>query len=138
MLLRQTLAATACALLITAAEAATPVEQVNRFEREARASGAFSGFSPQRGETFFNTTHGRDWSCSSCHTGNPLQGGRHARTGKPIAPLAPAGNPERFTDPAVVDKWMRRNCNDVLGRECTAQEKGDVVQYLLSLSGAAR
>ena len=29
-------------------------------------------------------------------------------------PLAPAANPKAFTDTARVDKWFRRNCNDVL------------------------
>ena len=90
-------------------------------------------FSAQRGERFFKATHGSDWSCASCHTQNPLTPGKHAKTGKAIAPLAPAANPKRFTDAAAVEKWFRRNCNDVLGRACTAQEKGDVTQYLMSL-----
>jgi mono/diheme cytochrome c family protein len=89
--------------------------------------------SAQRGERFFKATHGNDWSCASCHTENPLAPGKHAKTGKAIAPLAPAANPKRFTDAAAVEKWFRRNCNDVLGRACTAQEKGDVTQYLMSL-----
>lgn len=114
--------------------AGTPADQQARFEAEIRASGApFAGFSGQRGEMFFRETHGSEWSCSSCHTSNPLAPGRHARTGKPIASLAPAANPERFADSGTVDKWFRRNCNDVLGRLCTAQEKGDVLQYLMSL-----
>ena len=92
-----------------------------------------AGFSVQRGERFFHSTHGNDWSCASCHTANPLAPGKHAKTGKPIEPLAPAANPKRFTDAAAVEKWFRRNCNDVLGRACTAQEKGDVTQYLMSL-----
>ena len=54
-------------------------------------------------------------------------------TGKPIAPLAPLANGERFTDLAFADKWFRRNCNDVLGRACTAQEKGDVLAYLMQV-----
>jgi len=91
------------------------------------------GFSAQRGEAFFKATHGNDWSCASCHTANPLGPGKHAKTGKPIEPLAPAANPKRFTDAAAVEKWFRRNCNDVLGRACTAQEKGDVTAYLGSL-----
>ena len=89
--------------------------------------------SAQRGELFFKSTHGNDWSCASCHTGNPLAAGKHVKTGKAIAPLAPAANPQRFTDAAAVEKWFRRNCNDVLGRACTAQEKSDVTQYLMSL-----
>ncbi|HEV8108819.1 MAG TPA: DUF1924 domain-containing protein [Burkholderiales bacterium] len=122
------------ALPAIAAWAATPAEQQTRFEAEARAAGSgFSGFSAQRGEVFFKATHGGDWSCASCHTGNPLAPGKHAKTAKAIAPLAPGANPERFTDNATVDKWFRRNCNDVLGRACSAQEKGDVLQYLMSL-----
>jgi uncharacterized protein DUF1924 len=127
-------AAAATALLAGPANGATPAAEQKRFEVEARASApGFGGFSAQRGETLFKATHGGEWSCSSCHTANPLAQGKHARTGKPIAPLAPAANPERFTDAATIDKWFRRNCNDVLARACTAQEKGDVMQYLMSL-----
>ena len=127
-------AAGAVTLIAMPAPAATPAEQQKRFEAEARsAARSFEGFSAQRGEAFFKATHGAEWSCASCHTGNPLAPGKHAKTGKPIGPLAPAANAERFTDTATVDKWFRRNCNDVLGRACTAQEKGDVLQYLMSL-----
>ena len=48
--------------------------------------------------------------------------------------MAPAANPQRFSDAAKVEKWFKRNCNDVLGRACTAQEKGDVLAYLMSLA----
>jgi hypothetical protein len=58
---------------------------------------------------------------------------KHASTGKAIDPLAPAANPDAFTDAARVDKWFRRNCKDVLSRECTAAEKSDVVAFLLAL-----
>ncbi|WP_298233835.1 DUF1924 domain-containing protein [uncultured Azohydromonas sp.] len=50
-----------------------------------------------------------------------------------IATLAPAFNPQAFTDTAKVDKWFCRNCKDVAQRECTATEKADVVGYLLGL-----
>ena len=116
------------------AYAATPAEFQKTLETEARASApGFSGFSAARGQQFFNSTHGNDWSCSSCHTSNPRQPGRHASTGKEIAPMAPAANPVRFTNAAKVNKWFRRNCKDVLGRECTLAEKGDVLTYLLGL-----
>ena len=117
------------------AYAATPAEFQKTLETEARASApGFSGFSAARGQQFFNSTHGNDWSCSSCHTSNPRQPGKHASTGKAIAPMAPAANPARFTNAAKVNKWFRRNCKDVLGRVCTAQEKGDVLAYLMSLA----
>lgn len=124
---------TALLLAPPAALAVTPGELQQRFEAEARAATAtFAGFSAARGKAFFNATHGAQWSCASCHTANPLASGKHAKTGKAIAPLAPSANPARFSDAAAVEKWFRRNCNDVLGRACTAQEKGDVLQYLLS------
>ena len=43
-------------------------------------------------------------------------------------------NPARFSDAAKVDKWFRRNCNDVLQRECSASEKADVLAYLIGVT----
>ena len=86
-----------------------------------------------RGQDFFTAKHGKEWSCSSCHTANPSAEGKHAATGKVIAPMAPAANDKRFTDAAKTEKWFRRNCNDVVGRECSAAEKADVLAWLLSL-----
>ncbi|RMH49372.1 MAG: DUF1924 domain-containing protein [Alphaproteobacteria bacterium] len=100
------------------------------------AYGDPAGFSAARGKAFFEARHtgGKPEtpSCTTCHTANPRAEGR-TRAGKPIAPMAVSANPERFTDPAKVEKWFRRNCNSVLGRECTAKEKGDVLTYLSSL-----
>ncbi len=86
-----------------------------------------------RGQTFFNAKHGGEWSCASCHGTPPTQQGKHASTGKAIPPLAPAFNANAFTDTAKVNKWFRRNCKDVLQRECTAVEKADVLAYLVGL-----
>ena len=96
---------------------------------------AQSGQAPQsaRGQAFFTTKHGHDWACASCHTATPTGEGKHASTGKAIRAMAPAANPERFTDAAKTEKWFRRNCNDVLGRECTPAEKADVLAWLLTL-----
>ena len=44
--------------------------------------------------------------------------------------MAVSANPARFTDPDKVEKWFRRNCNSVLGRECSAAEKADVIAWL--------
>lgn len=108
------------------------------FEQAYRAAASaadpsFAGFSAQRGEQFFKARHGGEWSCASCHTENPAAPGKHAKTGKSIAALSPAANPERFTEAQKVEKWFKRNCNDVLNRPCTAVEKGDVLAYLLSV-----
>lgn len=117
-----------------AASAASPLEIQQAIEAEARQSApGFAGFSAPRGQQFFTTRHGGEWSCATCHGADPRQPGTHAATGKAIAPLAPAANPERFTSPARVEKWLRRNCNDVLRRPCTPVEKGDVLAWLLSL-----
>jgi len=93
----------------------------------------FQGFSAVRGEKFFKEKHGHEWSCASCHTDNPAATGKHAKTDKPIDPLAPSANAERFTNMKKVEKWFKRNCNDVLDRVCTPQEKGDVLAYLLTV-----
>jgi hypothetical protein len=112
----------------------TPEAIARTYEAAAsQQSATFGGFSAARGKVFFQATHGAEWSCASCHTADPSGAGRHARTGKSIAPLAPAANAERFTDADKVEKWFRRNCNDVAGRQCTAQEKGDVLAYLMQV-----
>jgi hypothetical protein len=121
-------------LLSLTALAQTPDEVLAVIQSDAQANNpAFQGFSSARGESFFKQTHGNELSCSACHTGNPAATGKHAKTGKAIQPLAPAANAKRFTDTAKVEKWFKRNCNDVLDRVCTPQEKGDVLAYLLTI-----
>lgn len=116
------------------AHAQTANDLLRTLELTARAEQpAFTGFSVERGRALFTQRHGQQWSCSTCHTSDPRAAGRHTVTGKAIQPLAPVANAARLTDPAKVDKWFRRNCKDVLTRECTATEKGDVVAYLISL-----
>ena len=119
----------AMALAAAPAMAATsPSEQMAAYA--AQGGGAAQAV---RGQAFFTTKHGKDWSCSTCHTATPTVDGKHASTGKVIAPMAPAFNAERFTDAAKTEKWFRRNCNDVVGRECSPAEKADVLSWLLSL-----
>ena len=116
------------AALSPLAYAVTPAEQLAGYTAQAGAAPQ-----PARGQQLFTSKHGKEWSCASCHGGLPTTEGKHASTGKVIAPLAPAFNPERFIDAAKTEKWFRRNCNDVLGRECTAAEKADVLAWLLTL-----
>lgn len=113
--------------------AETPNEILAAIQKEAFGTPGFQGFSAERGERFFKAKHGGEWSCSSCHTDNPAAPGKHAKTGKVIEPLAPSANAERFTSPKKAEKWFKRNCNDVLDRVCTPQEKGDVLAYLLTV-----
>jgi hypothetical protein len=118
----------AAALSPAAAMAATPADLLAGYTTQAASAAA-----PARGQQFFTTAHGREWSCAFCHGSVPTAQGKHASTGKPIAAMAPAFNPDRFADSAKAEKWFRRNCNDVLGRECTAGEKADVLSWLLTL-----
>jgi hypothetical protein len=127
------LALLAGAGLAQPAFAETPGQILAAIESAAKSAPGFQGFSAERGRRFFGTTHGNDWSCASCHTDDPAVSGKHAKTNKVIQPLAPSANAERFTDPRKVEKWFKRNCNDVLERACTPQEKGDVLAYLLGI-----
>jgi len=121
-------------LAANSAFAETPVEVLAAIKVEASATPGFQGFSAAHGESFYRNKQKHDLGCSSCHTDNPAAEGKHAETGKLIKPLAPAANPERFTDMKKVKKWFKRNCSDVLDRECTAQEKGDLLAYLLTVN----
>ncbi len=104
----------------TAAKAATPT---------------FSGFSAARGKTLhthkFAGGKPDTPACTACHGTDPRSTG-HTLTGKDIEPVAASVTPKRYTDRAKVEKWFKRNCNEVLGRECTVQEKGDWLSYMLS------
>lgn len=118
----------AAAVLADVSHAATPAELLSGYTTQAGSAAVVA-----RGQQFFTARHGREWSCATCHGAAPSQPGKHASTGKPIKALAPAFEPERFTDPAKTEKWFRRNCSDVLGRECSAAEKADVLGWLLTL-----
>lgn len=112
-----------------AAQAASPAQILAQLQSEAGSASAARGKQLYHGKF----TGGKAESCATCHTPDPRDEGRHARTNKPIEPLSPVSNSERFTDMEKVEKWFKRNCNDVLGRACTAQEKADFAAYVLSL-----
>ncbi len=97
---------------------------------------AFNAFDAKAGNAFFmaNHTGGKPDtpSCTTCHTKDPRASGQ-TRVGKAIKPMAVSANPDRFTDQATIEKWFTRNCNSVLGRDCTAEERGNIITYLSSL-----
>ncbi len=96
---------------------------------EELAVNAAEPFSAEAGSaTWFKDANGR--SCTSCHTDSVHAQGRHERTGKVIEPMAPSVNPERLTKRKKINKWFLRNCKWTFGRECTAQEKGDILVWL--------
>lgn len=93
-------------------------------------------FSPEAGRRLFTEkrahSSGETRSCTSCHTQDPSASGK-TPVGKVIEPINPAVNKSRFTDPKKVEKWFTRNCKWVFERECTDNEKGDYIAYMLSL-----
>lgn len=128
------------ALMFTAASvfAASPAEVLQTYTTQARKENpSFKEFSAAGGDKIYHAaakhSTGKQVSCAACHTDNPRNAGKHERTSKEILPLAPAANKDRFTDAAKVEKWFKRNCQDVLERECSAQEKGDFIAYVMSV-----
>lgn len=117
-----------------AALAATPQQMTQAYAAEAVRQSP--GFQPsvRRGAEFYAKRFAvseKMPACTACHTDSPAQPGRHAVTGKAIKPLAPRAEAARFSDPAKTEKWFRRNCTEVLGRECSAAEKADFILFLL-------
>ncbi|AOO65707.1 DUF1924 domain-containing protein [Sulfurospirillum halorespirans] len=134
---------TVCFILLTftllnAKEFNTPMKTyMEGLSTEAKAANpSFSGFDAKRGETLFVSKHtgkkGGEMSCTTCHSTNLKNGGQNVNTNKPITALAPSVNPTRLTDVAEVEKWLRRNFNDVFAREGVALEKGDVLTYIIN------
>ena len=68
--------------------------------------------------------------CSTCHSDDLTKTGKHIRTGKAIKPMSPSVNPKRLTSQKKVKKWLLRNCKWTLGRECSAQEKANIIAYI--------
>lgn len=117
--------------------AAGPVVAENVVEERLAAYQAEGAgpFDAARGEAMWTRdyTHAKadkPRSCASCHTDNLKADGKHARTGKPIEPLARSVNAKRLSDVREIEKWFGRNCKWTMGRECTAQEKGDFLSYM--------
>lgn len=109
---------------------------VDELLQEYRQQGA-GDFSAKAGEAMWTKDFqpkGTDKPrrCSTCHTADLRQDGKHAQTGKRIRPLAPSISARRLTNKAKVRKWFKRNCKWTLGRECTPQEKGDFLSYMRS------
>lgn len=115
------------------AYAETPSSLIAGYTSEAAR--ATPGFAPsaERGQSLFTRKWGASQtmpSCATCHSDQPTAEGKHVVTSKRIAPLSPAVNPERFASSAKVEKWFRRNCQEVVGRECSAAEKADFIQFV--------
>jgi hypothetical protein len=129
------LLACAAILLSGAAQAGVREDQLAQYASAAKAeTPGFVVFSAERGKTLHTQTFtgGKPDTpaCTSCHGKDPRGTGKTS-TGKSIDAMAASVTPTRYTDPAKVEKWFKRNCTEVLGRVCTPQEKGDWLTFML-------
>ncbi len=137
MIIKYKLFAAVISLMLISPVQASPRETIMEIlTSEAKANnGDFSGFSALAGRELFLGVFGTGKpdtpSCTTCHGSSPVGMGE-TRAGKAIDPIAVSATPDRFTDQEKVDKWFRRNCNSVLGRECSAQEKGDFLTFMIN------
>lgn len=123
--------------VVAQADQASAQKLANKYATIAKnIDPASKGLSAEDGKAFFNrelTIRGKQVACASCHTANPADAGKHAVTGKPIQPLAPSANAKRFSNLDKVEKNFEKHCLDIIGRDCTAQEKGNYIAYLLTV-----
>lgn len=131
-----TVAAIAAAL---PAVAETPQQMLSAYTAEAAREQPKFAPSADRGRQFYvekRSAAEKMPNCATCHTEEPTAGGKHVITGKSIEPIAPVAGSARFTDAAKTEKWFRRNCKEVVGRECTAAEKADMLRFMMTKAGA--
>ncbi len=76
---------------------------------------------------------GKDLSCAACHTDNPANIGKHNESGKPIKPMAPSVNPQRFSNINKSAVGFTKHCRDLYGKDCSAEDKANFVTYLLTV-----
>ncbi|MEN5387541.1 DUF1924 domain-containing protein [Aliarcobacter skirrowii] len=125
------------ALISTLSFSATVDDFLNSLKQEVlKVDSSFKDFDFKRGEEIFLSKHigkkGELISCASCHGTNLYETNQNYFTGKQIDALSPKANPKRFTDKKEIEKWLKRNFNDVYNREGTALEKGDVITYIIN------
>ncbi len=117
-------------LCVSSAHADTPQQILDGLIAQAGPASSARGEKLFRGK--FSGGRTAD-SCTACHTDNAKAPGQHVKTHKAIDPIAPIAQKDRFTDAAKVEKWFKRNCQEVLGRACSAQEKADFTAYMISV-----
>ena len=134
--MRRTIAFGVLSIIGVTASAQAPAEILALYSQQATQIDTRFTASVARGERLFRAVlpeRGlKPTSCTTCHTNDPKAVGR-TPVYKPILALAPTANADRLKDVSKVEKWLRRGCKDVLDRECTVQEKADVVQFLMSV-----
>ncbi|MDX9813879.1 MAG: DUF1924 domain-containing protein [Sulfurimonas sp.] len=124
-------------MLVTLSFGSTVDEFLDSLKEEVlKTDLSFKSFDYQRGENIFLSKHigkkGELVSCASCHGTDLSKASQNHFTGKTIDALSPKANPKRFTEKKEIEKWLKRNFNDVYNREGSALEKGDVITYIIN------
>lgn len=120
-----------CASLIFSASHATvATDLLQKYQAQGAKQFDASAGKALWTRSFGMSSEGKERRCATCHTEDLRRSGKHIKTGKNIEPLAPSVNSKRLTDVAEIEKWFKRNCEWTLGRECSAQEKGDFLSYI--------
>jgi hypothetical protein len=124
-------------LVLNFSFADTANDYLNSLKNEIKKENpSFKDFDINEGEKIFTSKHigkkGKEISCTTCHSDNLQKSGENVFTGKIIEPLSQKVNKNRFTDIATIEKWLKRNFNDVYNREGSLVEKGNVMTYILS------
>lgn len=107
-----------------------------QYEQEAKKLNKKATLSAEAGKAFYTkkvVVDGKDLSCSACHTDDPTKVGQHNETKKAIDPMAISANPDRFSDTKKVEKNFSKHCQELYKKDCSAQDKGDFLTYLLSV-----
>ncbi len=119
---------------VAASSAALATPATDAEFAQFKSEGA-SNFSAEHGKQNWTkevaSKEGEKRSCTTCHNEDLTKPGKHNTTKKVIEPMAPSVNAERYTDQKKIEKWFKRNCEWTWGRECTAQEKGDFLKFLM-------
>ena len=107
-----------------ATAAAEPIEHLDAYRQQG-----IDNVDAQRGRELWYSTNA-ERGCTSCHGETPALAGKHVTTGKAIEPMAPSLNPQRYQSAKQIEKWFLRNCKWTFGRECSTQEKADILTWL--------
>ena len=123
-----------CLLLILLGTA-TVTQADTIADLQAKYTGEGAGpFTAESGRVLWQSeqqnSDGKPRSCGACHGSDLRLTGKHVVTGKKIEPMAPSANRQSLTEAGKIEKWFKRNCKWTLGRECSPQEKGDILSYL--------
>lgn len=121
-----------CSLAIAPLASATPATDAEFAQFKSEGAVKFSAETgKQNWSKEVASKEGDKRSCTTCHDADLTKPGKHNKTKKVIEPMAPSVNAERYTDQKKIEKWFKRNCEWTWGRECTAQEKGDLLKFLM-------